>query len=177
MKKENKNKVKLEDYRYGLFMTESSYELDVMYGRHYLDRDFNDNILLRKVHIIKTKTDDLYGQTKAKNKSYQEPISIKGLVLINDSVQTTYGSENGVVRDDTGTLEFTVYLQELEEKNIDFDRGDIIEYNMSGNKSRFYEVFNSNKITDTTNQTIGSFKPYYKKIIATPVKEDVARFF
>jgi len=49
--------------------------------------------------------------------------------------QQYYGENaGGIVRDDTGNLSFGIYLKELEDKQVDIDRGDIIEYNMSGQK-------------------------------------------
>jgi hypothetical protein len=71
---------------------------------------------------------------------------------------------------------FGVYLKELEEKQLEIDRGDIVEYNLSGQKNRFYEVESANNVSDETNKTIGGFKSYWKKVIGTPVKEDVVPF-
>lgn len=167
----------LEYNRYGLFVSENSLDLDIMYAREYQKTDINHIIILRKVNIVKTKVDDLYGQVSSNNKVYLPPIHLSGFVIVEDSSQSTYGSEKGLVRDDTGNLSFTVFLDELKEKNTDFDRGDIIEYNFSGNKRRFYEVVNANKITDTTKQSRGSYKPFQKTIIAIPVKEDVIHLF
>lgn len=171
MSKKQKH-IDLEENRYGLFMTENSYNLELMYGRHYLNTDIKHEILLYKINIIESKIDDLYGQTKPNDKSYLTPVKISGLVDIDNSDQKTYGDANGLVRDDTGNLTFTVYLEELKEKNIDFDRGDIIAYNFSGSRVRYYEVFNANKVVDETQKSIGNLKPFYKKIIALPVKED-----
>ena len=99
------------------------------------------------------------------------------MVNVAESKQQNYGDNlGGIVRDDTGVLSFGVYLKELEEKQVDIDRGDIIEYNMSGQKNRYYEVENANNVTDETNKTIGGFKPYWKRITAVPVKEDVVPF-
>lgn len=162
----------LEESRYGLFMNDNSYELELMYGRNYISTDIKHEILLYKLNIVESKVHDLYGQSEAHEKSYLTPINLVGLVDIEDSEQRTYGDDNGLVRDDTGNLVFTVYLDELKEKNVDIDRGDIIEYNFSGVRNRYYEVFNANKITDNTQKSIGSFKPFYRKIIALPVKED-----
>jgi len=99
------------------------------------------------------------------------------MVTVEDSKQENYGGNpGGIVRDDSGNIAFGIYLKELEDKNVDIVRGDIVEYNMSGKKNRFYEIDNANNVTDTTNKTIGGFKSYWKRITAVPVKEDVIPF-
>jgi hypothetical protein len=167
----------LEDNRYGLFMTDNSFNLDVMYGRNFLDTDNAQEVTIHKINIIETKSHSLYGQTKSKDKKFMPPVKISVMVNVDESKQLYYGeNRGGITRDDTGNITFGVYLKELEEKNLEINRGDIIEYNFSGEKRRFYEVENANMITDTTKQSIGGFKPYWRKITGVPVKEDVVPF-
>ena len=59
---------------------------------------------------------------------------------------------------------------------LEINRGDIVEYNLSGSKNRYYEVENANNVTDETSKTIGGFKSYWKMVVAVPVKEDVVPF-
>lgn len=172
MAKKRKN-INLEDDRYGLFMNDQSFQLEMMYGRHYISTDVKHEVLLYRINIIESKSHDLYGQSKPQDKSYFSPISLIGFVQIEDQNQTTYGDESGVVRDDSGNLIFNVYLDELEDKNAEINRGDILEYNMSGNYPRYYEVYNANNVVDTTTQSIAGFRPYFKKVEALPVKEDI----
>lgn len=176
MKKKKQN-IDIENERYGLFMSQNSFDLDVMYGRNFLQTDNAQEVILYKINIIETKSHNLYGQTKAKDKKFMSPVRLSVMVNVDASKQEFYGSnQGGIVRDDTGNLSFGIYLKELEEKQVDIDRGDIIEYNMSGEKNRYYEVENANNVTDETNKTIGGFKPYFKRVTATPVKEDVIPF-
>jgi hypothetical protein len=176
MIKKKKQTIDLQDQRYGLFITENSFNLDIMYGRNYLDTDNAQEVIIHKINIIETKAHSLYGQAKAKDKKFMPPVRIKVMLNIEDSKQEFYGGGQGIVRDDTGNISFGVYLKELEEKNLEINRGDIVEYNFSGEKSRYYEVENANSITDTTSKSIGGFKPYWKKVIAVPVKGDVIPF-
>ena len=175
--KKKKQVENLEDNRYGLFMTDNSFNLDVMYGRNFLDTDNAQEVIIHKINIIETKSHNLYGQTKSKDKKFMPPVRIKVMVNVEESKQLYYGeNRGGITRDDTGNITFGVYLKELEEKNLEIIRGDIIEYNFSGEKRRFYEVENANMITDTTKLSIGGFRPYWKKITGVPVKEDVVPF-
>jgi hypothetical protein len=175
--KKKKQIIDIENQRMGLFMTDNSFSLDVMYGRNYLQTDNAQEIILHKINLIETKSHNLYGQTKTKDKKFMPPVRLSIMVNVEEGKQVNYGDNpGGVVRDDTGNISFGVYLKELEEKNIEIDRGDIVEYNMSGEKNRFYEVENANNVTDETKKTIGGFKPYWKKITGVPVKEDVVPF-
>jgi len=167
----------IEEERMGMFMTNDSFDLDVMYGRNYLQTDNAQKLWIHKVNVIETKSTSFYGQAKAKDKKFMPPVEIDVMVGVADSQQEYYGNNpGGIARDDTGPLSFGVYLKELEEKNLDIIKGDIVEYNMSGQKKRYYEVENANNITDETAKTIGGFKPYWRKITAIPVKEDVVPF-
>ena len=47
-------------------MTENSYNLEIMYGRHYLSTDIKHEILLYKINIIESKTNDLYDNPNLK---------------------------------------------------------------------------------------------------------------
>jgi hypothetical protein len=175
--KKKKQLIDLENDRMGLFMTDNSFDLDVMYGRNYLQTDNAQEVLIHKINIIETKSHSLYGQAKTKDKKFMSPVRISVMVNVEAGKQEFYGSNpGGIARDDTGILSFGVYLKELEEKHLEIDRGDVVEYNMSGEKSRYYEVESVNSVTDETNKTIGGFKPYWKRVTGVPVKEDVVPF-
>lgn len=173
-KKQLKN---LEDDRMGLFMTDNSFDLDVMYGRNFLQTDNAQTVIIHKINILASKSHSLYGQAKTKDKKFLPPVEISVMVTIEDGKQEFYGhSQGGISRDDSGNISFGVYIKELEEKKLQIDRGDFIEYNMSGEKNRYYEVESANNVNDETKKTIGGFKPYWKKITGVPVKEDVVPF-
>jgi hypothetical protein len=175
--KKNKQIIDLETNRMGMFMTNNSFNLDIMYGRNFLQTDNAQTVKIHKINIIETKSHSLYGQTKSKDKKFLPPVELSVMVNIAGGKQEYYGSnQGGIARDDSGNISFGVYLKELEEKQIEIDRGDIIEYNMSGEKNRYYEVENANNVTDETSKTIGGFKNYWKKITGVPVKSDVFNF-
>ena len=175
--KKKKQLIDLENNRMGLFMNNDSFDLDVMYGRNFLQTDNAQTVKIYKINLIETKSHDLYGQAKTKDKKFMSPVELSVMVSVEDGKQEYYGgSLGGIARDDSGNIRFGVYLKELEEKKIEVDRGDIIEYNMSGEKNRYYEVESANNVTDETKKTIGGFKNYWKLITGVPVKEDVVPF-
>ena len=163
--------------RYGIHMNEESFALQVMYGRNYLENNVTFNVKIYKINIIESKTHKLYGQAKAKDKVFFAPVEIKAMVNVADNEQRNYGdNQGGIAREDTGPITVDVYLEELKEKQLEIDRGDIIEYNFSGDKPRYYEVESANNVTDSTSQTIANFRPYWKRIIGIPVKSDTIIF-
>jgi len=177
MVKKKKQIIDLEDDRYGLFMSENSFDLDIAYGRNFLQTDNAQKLKIHKVDAIKTKSNKIYNQTKAKDKKFFPPVPISAMINVGPNEQANYGEgQGGIAREDTGPLKFGVYIKELEEKEIDIARGDIVEYNMGGDKSRYYTVQNAQNVIDSTDMTIGGFKPYWKMVVAVPVKEDVVPF-
>jgi hypothetical protein len=176
--KKKKQIVDLESQRYGLFVTQNSLNLDIMYGRQFLETDNAQEVILHRINLIETKTHSLYGQSKSKDKKFMSPVRLKAMVTIEEGKQVNYGDNpGGIARDNTGNISFGVYLKELEEKQVEINRGDIVEYNMSGEKNRYYEVESANNVTDETKKTIGGFFPYWKKVIGVPVISDVIQLF
>lgn len=171
-----KQHIDLVENRYGLFMTEESFNLDITYGQHYQKNDNVQHIILHRIDTLKSKTHNLYNQSKPKDKKFHPPIKLNVFISVNENKNEQYGGDGGVIRDDTGNLEFGIYLTELKENNCEINRGDIIEYNISGEKNRYYEVFDANINPDVSDRSFGGFKPYWRLIKAHPVKEDVHPF-
>lgn len=177
MIKKKEQNIDLENERYGLFMSEDSFNLDIAYGRNYIETDNVQTVTIYKVDVIKTKSNNVYGQTKTKDKKFFSPVKISVMLNIDSTTQSYYGDNaGGIAREDTGPLSFGVYLKELEEKKLEINRGDFVEYNLSGKRARYYEVENAENVIDTTDKTIGGFKSYWRKVTAIPVKEDVIPF-
>lgn len=167
----------LEQSRYGLFMNNTSFDLDVFYGRNYLVSDVVHEVTVHRVNVLETKTHKLYGQAKSKDKKFFTSVKINVMPLVETAEDKYYGEgKGGLVRDDTGNLSIGVYLSELEEKNVEINRGDYLEYNMSGQKKRYYEVEFAQNVTDETSQTLAGFKSYWKRITAVPIKSDTLPF-
>jgi len=169
--------IDLEAQRYGMFMSDESFDLDIMYGRNFIKTDNAQTVKIHRINIIETKSHSLYAQAKPKDKKYFAPVTISIMLTVEDGQQLNYGEGmGGIVRDDSGNIKFGVYLKELEEKNLEISRGDIVEYNMGGTKARYYEIENANNVEDVTSKTIGGFKPYWKLIIGIPIKSDTFNF-
>lgn len=174
-RKKNKQFLDLEEERYGLFMDDDMFELEKNFGREYLSSDVNYIVKYHKIDVTTTKSHKLYGQAKPTDKKFFPPIKLNAMVNIADSFNEFY-TEGGAVHQETGDITVNVYIDELTEKKLEVQRGDIVEYNLSGENPRYYEVEDSQNVFDVTSQTLAGFKAYWKRIKAVPVKEDVINF-
>jgi len=173
MTKKKKDFIDQEDHRYGLFFSDKSNDTDIEYCREWLKTDNIQEVFLYKINVIESKSHTLYNQSKPTDKKFFPPVKISCFVHVDDVKQQYYGNGGGIVRDDTGNIALSIFIKELEERNIEILRGDIIKYNMSGEKNRYYEVESANNVLDTSNLSRGGFKNFVKKVIGVPVKADV----
>lgn len=172
MAKKRKDYIDFEEERYGLFMSDNSFDLDVMYGREYLKTDSPFYINYYKVNSLKSKV-DFYGEAKPTDKKFFPPVKINVMFDIEDGSEKFF-SESGILRDDVGNLLFGIFEEELKEKNIDVVLGDYVSINVSGTRERFFEISNPNYVSDSTSKSRGGFRTsYWRAIEAVPVKEDV----
>lgn len=173
MAKKRKDHIDFEEERYGLFMSDNSFDLDVMYGREHLKVDSPFFINYYKINILKTKVDDLYGESKPADKKFFAPVKLNVMMDIEDGAGK-FLSETGILRDDVGNLIVGVFEEELKEKGIEVVLGDFVSINVSGQRERFFEISDPNYVNDSTSKSRGGFRnDYWRKFEATPVKEDV----
>jgi len=172
MAKKKKQNIDLEEQRYGLFMSENSFNLDVMYGREYLNTDSPFRVKYYRVDVLKSNVDDLYGEAKPADKKFLPVVELAVMLDVEEGERKYFG-EDGIAREDSGDMVFGIYLEELTEKGVDMNAGNYVSFNFSGEKERFFEITSADNVSDTTARSRGGFKPYWKKITATPVHEDV----
>lgn len=175
MAKKKRQTIDLEQERYGLFMSDASFDLEVAYGRQYLETDAPFKVKYYRVDVLKSKVDDLYNEAKPSDKKFFTVVELHVMLAIADG-DTTYFGDDGIPRNDSGPLSFGIYLQEIEERKTEIMRGSYVSFNFSGTKERFFEIIEADNVSDVTSRAIGGLRPYYKKIVAIPVKEDVVPF-
>ena len=117
---------------------------------------------------LKTKTDDVYGETVEDGIKFLPPIEFSAFVGIaapeNKNVGTTKNAQF-----EPGNITISVYIKTLEELGIDIDFGDYIGYYDSEDFVRYYTVVNDGRVTSDFKHTYKGYKPFYKTIIAAPV--------
>lgn len=148
------------------FYNQNDYQIDLRMSKEYIDEDMGLFIYLFSINITSSKK-DIYGESLPNEKEFVEPIKLSAFISLPKS--ETYKLGNTMINNETiETIKIGVYLDELEKTNSDPKRGDYILYDDNQTK-RFFEI---NTITNiTTNNQMFNYKPFFKEITATYVKD------
>ena len=68
--------------RLGKFFGGEDYNLDLNMGEEWLHGDMNFTLVLYRIDRIKTKTDDVYGETASDGIKFLPPVEFKGYVQV-----------------------------------------------------------------------------------------------
>lgn len=150
------------------FYLESDFTYELSLSREYSDSDAIAVIILYRIDTVKTVSNNIYGESKAKDKKYLEPIELNVTLEIT-TPETAYKSKTGIFDEKINKLIFGIYKQELDEKNCIINRGDFFKY-FDGEKDRTFEITKVSNI-DSNNSTLG-YKPYYKLVESVMVLDD-----
>lgn len=160
--------------RIGKFFGAEDFNLEVQMGTEWLDGDMNFTLVVYRVDRMKTKTDDVYGETLSDGIKFQTPIEINAYVQILAPENKNLGNSK-VVQNEPGNLKFSVYQKQLDDLDIEINYGDYIGYYESETKVRYYVVNNDGRINSDNRHTYGGYKPFYKTYMASPVSNDEFR--
>ena len=143
-----------DPYRY---YGNEDFEHDLGYIQEYYSRDVSTKIILYQIDTVKTKVNQLYGEAKAYDKKILPPIELTAMIEIGD-INSKNLTSIGIVDETYDSFKFSVFINELNEKNVSIKRGDFILYN-DGTVSNFFEI---NKVSNILSKnTIGGLKPYF----------------
>ena len=160
--------------RLGKFFGGEDFNLDLNMGEEWLHGDMNFTLVLYRVDRIKTKTDDVYGESMSDGIKFLPPVEFKGYVQIEQPQNTDYGSSK-LSQMEPGNLKVSVYQKELDSLGIDINYGDYIGYYETETRVRYYTVANDGRVFADNKHTYGGYKPFYRSIIATPVTDNEFR--
>jgi hypothetical protein len=161
-----------ENNRVNMFYSRDSLNLDIEYSMHYVKNDLNMEFTLFRINHIKSKSNNLYGETKAKDKVFMKGVVLHGIINMSEGENKNLNG-SGIRKEEVGDVMVGVFKKELDTMNVIVSAGDYIMYNPDGEKYRYFEVTNPNYVDYATNQTRIGIESLYKKFIATPVREDV----
>ncbi len=157
--------------RISKFFGEKDFQLNIALGEEWLLGDMNFTVVLYRVDKSKTNQDDVYGESLTNSINFLPPVEIKGYVQIEAPSQATFG-DSRLSQTEPGNMKLSVYLQTLEELNIEINYGDYIGYPETENRMRYYVVADDGRIISDNKHTYGGYKPYYRTIVCTPVSND-----
>ena len=160
--------------RLGKFFDQNDYDLDINMGSEWLHGDMNFTLVLYRTDRMKTKTDDVYGETLKDGVKFLPPVEFKGLVQISEPENKNYGNSR-INQTEPGNLKVSVYQRQLDELGVDVSFGDYIGYYETEDRIRFYTVTDDGRVISDNKHTYAGYKPFYRTIIASAVVDDEFR--
>ena len=160
--------------RLGKFFGDSDFDLDISMGSEWLEGDMNFTLVLYRIDRIKTKTDDVYGETVPDGIKFLPPVEFKGFVQIM-APENKYLGNSKVDQMEPGNLKVSVFQRHLDELGIDIQYGDYIKYYETEDRVRFYTVNNDGRVVSDNKHNYGGTRPYYRTIMASYVTNNEFR--
>ena len=97
--------------RIGKFFGDEDFNLDVSMGSEWLEGDMNFTLVLYRVDKIKTKTDDVYGETVTDGIKFLPPVEFKGYVQVMGPENKFLGNSK-INQVEPGNLKVSVYQRQ-----------------------------------------------------------------
>ena len=167
-----KNKKKIPINRVDKFFSDEDFNMEIEMGREYLEGDLNFTVVLYRVDRDKSLTDDIYAEASAEEVRYHTPVEISVLLNLEASEAKTY-NPNGTMRfEDYGKLSLHIYVEQLQELEVDISYGDYIAYNDNEENIKYFTVVNDGKIYSDNEKTILGYKGFYRTILCVPADPD-----
>jgi hypothetical protein len=160
--------------RIGKFFGAEDYNLDLSIGEEWLYGDMNFTIVLYRIDRMKTKTDDVYGETMKDGIKYLPPIELKGYVQIM-APENKQIAGNKINQVEPGNMRFSIYQRQLDELGVDINFGDYLGYYETEDRIRYYTVNNDGRVISDNKHNYAGFKPYYRTIMASAVVDNEFR--
>jgi hypothetical protein len=154
--------------RLGKFFGDNDFNLEVEMGQEWLVGDMNFTCVLYRVDKVKTKIDDVYGETVKDGIKFLPPVEFNAYIAIAAPENKFLGSTK-MDQLEPGNITMSVYLKTLEDLEIDIQFGDYVGYYDTENFVRYYTVVNDGRVTSDIKHTYKGYKPFYRTIIGSPV--------
>lgn len=145
-----------------IFFKDAEESLFNRMGRELVEGLIVQHFTLYRIDPVETES-NFYGESK--NKRYKTPVDVKARIQIQD---TDVYSEGGVRRMAKGDMSAWVYLQHMEELDIEINVGDFIGY-----AGKFYEIYDPGYDKDSLDRKFAADREYYREILAKSVSENI----
>jgi hypothetical protein len=154
--------------RLGKFFGESDYNLEISLGEEWLVGDMNFTCVLYRIDRIKTKTDDVYGETVEDGIKFLPPVEFNAFIQVSAPENKMMGTTR-IDQMEPGNIRISVYQKTLDDLEVDINFGDYIGYYESETVVRYYTVNNDGRVVSDNKHTYAGYKPFYRTISASPV--------
>lgn len=155
--------------RVNRYYDEIDFQMELDMAREVIEDDMNFKIVLYRINMAETDTDDLYGETKSGGARYYPPVELAVMVDLAEAVNKSY-NPNGTIRyQDYGPLTFYILQDQLTEMNVEISYGDVVAYADSETNLKYFKVTDDGKIISDNKHTIYGYKGYYRTIKAVTI--------
>jgi len=167
--KSNK-KVPIE--RINKFFSQDDFDLEVDFGREWLEGDINIKVILYQVDRAETTNDDIYGEAAKEDIMFKPPVELSVSFNMAAPTNKAYNSDGSMRYLEYGTITLGIYQDQLDEMGVDIEYGDYIGYAENETNIKYFTVSNNGKIFSDNSHTIGGYKGFYRTITCVPTDLD-----
>ena len=166
----NNRKIPIE--RLNKFFSADDFELEIDFGREWLEGDINIKVILYQVDRVETPVDDIYGETGKNNIRFKHPVEIPVNFNMAGPTNKNYNTDGSMRYIERGNITMGVYQETLDELGVDISYGDYIGYPETETKIKYFTVSNDGKIFSDNAHTIVGYKGFYRTITCVPTDLD-----
>jgi len=167
-----KNNRKIPITRINKFFSQEDFNLEVDFGREWLEGDINIRVILFQVEQGESLTDNIYGEAGRNEIRFKTPVELTVNFKMDAPANKAYNKDGSMRFLEHGNIVFGVYQSHLDELNVDINYGDYIGYAETEDKIKYYTVSNNGIIHSDNAHTIGGFKGFYRTVTCVPTDID-----
>lgn len=151
--------------RNNLFFSEEQLNVQLGFGREYVNRVLNQTVVLYEVDLEKTNASEVYAESDFSNIIFKTPVELNVVYKLDQHELKSYDKTalKGYYAQ-VGKFEFYIYLQELEENGCDIKRGDYIGLQVTPEHMEFFNVTDDGRVNYDNAHTYYGTVPYYRTI-------------
>ncbi len=161
-----KKKARPNVYKY---YAEGDFSYEMSFLNEYYSSEVKFKIILYRLDIIKSKTTNIYGESKAKDKKFLPPVELS-IAMNGYVVEQNFLTKGGLFNENISEFNFSVLMSELTDKNVVINEGDFLKFN-DGQLERNFEITKYTNIN--SDNTAYGFKPYFTLISCKLAKDNI----
>jgi|TARA_R110000868_G_scaffold111993_1_gene301920 hypothetical protein len=154
------------------FFSGDDFDLEIDFGREWLEGDINIKVILFQVDRQNSLTDSLYGEAEKDGITFKPPVEISVNFKMDEPTNKAYNSDGSMRYKEHGNVTFGVYQKHLKELEVDITYGDYIGYQEDETKIKYFTVANDGKVNSDNKHTINGYKGFYRTVVCVPTSED-----
>ena len=154
------------------FFSVDDFELEVDFGREWLEGDINIKVVLFQVDRQNSLTDNIYGEAPKGGISFKPPVEVTVNFKMDEPTNKSYNTDGSLRYSEHGNITLGIYQKHLMELGVEITYGDYIGYQENETTIKYFTVVNDGKINSDNKHTINGYKGFYRTVSCVPTSED-----